>query len=366
MFSNFAPPPLGPEGIPVGVLAYSDSPQPGSSNNHIRVFRHAATKWCGALILLVGCFIGGSAIAAAATTEPQVSLSASNLSFGDVAVGSSSKQSFTITSTGSGPVTVDSVTPSGTVFTVSGASFPLTLNTPGQVVKLTVQFKPTTAGVDSGRLTIISNSTYFPNTSVGISGTGTGGSTAPQVTLSASSLSFGDVAVGSSSTQSFTITSTGSGAATVDSVTPSGTGFTVSGASFPLTLSTPGQAVKLTVQFKPTTAGVDSGRLTIISNSTHYPDTSVGINGTGTSAEQHQVDLNWSAPSSSPVPVSGYNILRATGGGKFQVMNSSVYEPTTYVDSTVQSATTYSYEVESVDSSGVTSSPSNEVTVTVP
>jgi hypothetical protein len=257
VFSNFAPPPLGPEGIPVGVLAYSDSPQPGSSNNHIRVFRHAATKWCGALILLVGCFIGGSGIAAAATTEPQV-------------------------------------------------------------------------------------------------------------TLSASSLSFGDVAVGSSSTQSFTITSTGSGAATVDSVTPSGTGFTVSGASFPLTLSTPGQAVKLTVQFKPTTAGVDSGRLTIISNSTHYPDTSVGINGTGTSAEQHQVDLNWSAPSSSPVPVSGYNILRATGGGKFQVMNSSVYEPTTYVDSTVQSATTYSYEVESVDSSGVTSSPSNEVTVTVP
>jgi fibronectin type 3 domain-containing protein len=92
----------------------------------------------------------------------------------------------------------------------------------------------------------------------------------------------------------------------------------------------------------------------------------VALNGTGTSAEQHQVDLNWSAPKSSPVPVSGYNILRATGGGKFQVLNSSVNEPTTYADSTVQSGTTYSYQVESVDSAGAVSSPSNEVTVTVP
>jgi hypothetical protein len=301
-----------------------------------------------------------------AATAPQITLSASNLSFGSVKVGSSSTQSFTIISTGTGPVTVNSVTPSGVGFSVSGASFPLTLSKPGQAVSLTIQFKPTASGADGGRLTIISNSTYFPNTAVGLSGTGTGGATAPQVSLSASNLTFGDVTVGSSSTQSFSIRSTGTGPVIVDSVAPSGTGFTISGASFPLTLSTPGQAVSLTVQFKPTAAGLETGRLAVISDSTNFPNTSVSLSGTGTETAQHQVDLNWSAPSSSPVPVSGYNILRATGGGKFQVMNSSVYEPTTYVDSTVQSATTYSYEVESVDSSGTVSSPSNEVTVTVP
>jgi fibronectin type 3 domain-containing protein len=92
----------------------------------------------------------------------------------------------------------------------------------------------------------------------------------------------------------------------------------------------------------------------------------VALNGTGTSAAQHQVDLNWSAPSNSPVPASGYNILRSTGGGAYQVMNSSVNTPTTYVDTKVQGGTTYSYEVESVDSAGIASSPSSEVTVTVP
>jgi fibronectin type 3 domain-containing protein len=39
---------------------------------------------------------------------------------------------------------------------------------------------------------------------------------------------------------------------------------------------------------------------------------------------------------------------------------------TTYVDSTVQSGMTYSYEVKSVDSSGVESSPSNVISVTIP
>ena len=80
-----------------------------------------------------------------------------------------------------------------------------------------------------------------------------------------------------------------------------------------------------------------------------------------------QVDLSWDEPASSPDPVAGYNIYRATGSSSvFKLLNSSVVASTTYVDSTVQSGTTYSYYVESVDDSGMQSVPSNQASVTIP
>jgi hypothetical protein len=297
-----------------------------------------------------------------ASTTSTLTINLASLSFGDVTVGSSSSQSVTLTSTGTGPVQVTAAAISGGGFTVSGANFPVTLN-PKQAVTLTVQFKPTTAGAVSGKLTINSNSSTNPTAVVSLSGTG--GATTPQLTLSSSSLSFGSVTVGSSSTQSVTLTSSGTGPLTISAATASGTGFTLSGASFPVTLN-PKQAVTLTVQFKPVTTGAVTGKLTITSNSSANSTATVSLSGTGT-GEQHQVDLNWSEPSNSPVPIAGYNIYRAVGGGSaYQLMNSSVDTQTTYVDSTVQSGMTYSYEVKSVDSSGVESSPSNAISVTIP
>jgi fibronectin type 3 domain-containing protein len=63
----------------------------------------------------------------------------------------------------------------------------------------------------------------------------------------------------------------------------------------------------------------------------------------------------------------GYDIYRATGSSStYQLLNSSIDTQTTYVDSTVQSGTAYTYYVESVDSSGVQSAPSSPVGVTIP
>lgn len=81
----------------------------------------------------------------------------------------------------------------------------------------------------------------------------------------------------------------------------------------------------------------------------------------------HHVDLSWDAPSSSPVPIEGYKIYRSTGSSStYQVLNLSVDAQTTYVDSAVQSGLVYHYYVESVDSSGMQSSPSNPASVTIP
>jgi hypothetical protein len=164
-------------------------------------------------------------------------------------------------------------------------------------------------------------------------------------------------------TQSLTLTSTGTSAVTINAAAVTGTGFSISGATFPVTLN-PSQVATLTVQFDPTTAGAATGQLTITSNSSTNGTATIALSGTGM---QPQVSLSWNAPSSSTDPVAGYNIYRSTGGSSsYQLVNSSVDAQTTYVDTTVQNGLTYDYIVESVDASGVVSSPSNTLSITTP
>jgi hypothetical protein len=188
-----------------------------------------------------------------------------------------------------------------------------------------------------------------------------------QLTISPASLAFGNVTVNTASTLPLTLNSAGTAPVTINSGTLTGSGYTVSGATFPVTLN-PGLAVTLEVQFDPTASGAAAGQLTIQSNSTTKATSVISLSGTGQNpiSAVHQVDLSWNAPSNSPVPIVGYNIYRSTGGSAYQLLNSSVDTQTTYVDSAVQSGSTYDYIVESVDSSGVESVPSNEVTATIP
>jgi fibronectin type 3 domain-containing protein len=61
-----------------------------------------------------------------------------------------------------------------------------------------------------------------------------------------------------------------------------------------------------------------------------------------------------------------YKIYRAATSGSFTVLNASAIAQTSYVDQSVQSGTTYTYYVTSVDASGTESAPSNEIGLTVP
>jgi hypothetical protein len=293
-------------------------------------------------------------------TIPQLTVSSTSLSFGSVTVNSSATKSVTLTSTGTAPVTVNTVSLSGVGFSVVAGTLPVTLN-PSQSLTLSVSFAPTVAGSASGQLTITSNSSTGGSAVVALSGTGTANN--PQLTLSTTSLSFGSVADRSSATLSLTLTSSGTSPVTVNSASISGTGFSLIGGSFPVTLS-PNQSTTLQVQFAPTTTGSLMGTLAISSNSSGG-NVSVALSGTGTSTS-HQVVLTWNAPTSSSDPVAGYDIYRSTGSGAAQLVNSSIETQTTYTDTSVTSGTTYTYYVTSVDQSGVQSTPSNSVSVSVP
>lgn len=303
--------------------------------------------------------LSGTSTAAA---TPQLTLSAMTLTFASEPVGTATSQALTLKSTGTAALTVNSATITGAGFSIVSGSFPATLN-PGQSMTVQVQFDPTAVGSSTGQITISSNSTSGSTVAVALKGTGTPVSI-PQLTVSTTALSFGNENVNAAATQAITLTSTGTLAVTVNSVAIAGTGFSVTGGSFPVTLA-PGQSVAVTVQFKPTAAGPDTGQVTISSNSTTGSSAVVSLSGTGVAAA-HEIDLSWDAPASSPDPVAGYNVYRALGSGTLTLLNSSPLKSAAYIDTAIASGSTYNYVVKSVDASSVESAASNEFTVAIP
>jgi hypothetical protein len=182
--------------------------------------------------------------------------------------------------------------------------------------------------------------------------------------VSAISISFGTVAQNTTVTQPLTLSSIGSAAVTVSAASISGAGFQYSGLTFPLTLS-PSQTAALYIAFDPTTGGAYTGKLSISSNSSTGSTTAVSLTGAGQSIP-YQVNLSWNAPDSSTDPIAGYIVYRAAyGTNTYQQLNAPI-TATNYVDGSVQNAKTYDYIVRSVDTSGVTSVPSNSFTASIP
>jgi hypothetical protein len=102
------------------------------------------------------------------------------------------------------------------------------------------------------------------------------------LTPSTSTLNFGSVNVGSSSTLGVTFTNSGASNITVSNVVTSGPGFTASGLSAGLVV-TPGQTVTLNVTFAPAAAGSVTGSVTVTSNASNSP-TGITLSGSSASA----------------------------------------------------------------------------------
>jgi hypothetical protein len=99
----------------------------------------------------------------------KLAVNPSNVSFGNVNVGSTASRGVTITNTGNANVSISSAALTGLNLTLSGASA-VTL-APSQSITVTVQYSPTTAVSTAGTLAIVSNATGAPS-AIPISGTG--------------------------------------------------------------------------------------------------------------------------------------------------------------------------------------------------
>jgi hypothetical protein len=183
------------------------------------------------------------------------------------------------------------------------------------------------------------------------------------LSINATSISFGNVVLSAPATQTLTLSSTGSAAVTVNSAVLTGLGFSISGATFPLTLN-PGQTASLNVQFETSVAGIAAGVLTLTSTSASAPTTVIALSATGVAAT---VTLSWTAPVDPADPAVAYNVYRATGSSStYQKLTSTADALTDYTDTSVASGSTYQYYVTSLDASGAESAPSATSSIAVP
>lgn len=313
-----------------------------------------------------GTFTGSVSIISNASNSPaavsltgtgaaaQTSVTPASVNFGSVEVGARSTATLTMTNGGTDAVTISQVSASGTGFSVSGPSLPMTL-TSGRAASFAVAFTPVTAAASTGGVSIVSSASSQP---VVIPLAGTGATIT--VALSPASLSFGSIAIGNSSVLPIVVTNNGSASVVISQATTTGAGFSVSGQTLPLTLAS-GQNASFNITFDPASAGAVAGSFSVISNAADSPAVS-SLSATGANA--HYVTLNWTASTSSGV--TGYNVYSAAvSGGPYTKLNSSLIASTTYTDNTVQAGVTYYYVTTAVDSGGTESSYSNQATAVI-
>jgi hypothetical protein len=329
-----------------------------------------STNWKAIVILLalstmVGCqgFSTGKAASQNAPTNPTTGALATTpatFSFGQVQIGTTQTLPGTLSNTGTTTTTVTQATASGSGFSISGLTTPLTLS-PGQSIPFSVTFAPLSSGSGSGSVAIVSDASNS-NLTVGLSGTGTQSVVVGNLSISPSTINFGNVVVGTSGSQAGSLSASGA-SVTVSAADISSSDFALSGLSFPLVIPA-GESVNFTVIFTPESIGAASVSISFSSDAANTP-TSATLVGTGTSAPTYKVNLSWNA-STSP-DVAGYNIYRRVGTtGSYIKINTVLDASTTYTDSAVTDGLTYEYETTTVNTSNEESVRSASVQAVIP
>src|SRR6185437_7625178 len=171
-------------------------------------------------------------LSATVVTAGSLTSNPSSVSFGSVLTGSSTPSTVTLTNSGGSSITISAATVSGTGYSLSGMSVPATIAA-GNTATFTVTLAPQNAGTATGSAVITSNAS---NGTLTIPLTAT--VTAPgSVSPSPSSVSFGNVVVGNTQLVSETLKNPGGSSITVSQATITGSAYTISGLSLPLTLS---------------------------------------------------------------------------------------------------------------------------------
>jgi hypothetical protein len=287
-----------------------------------------------------------------------------SLTFMNVQVGKSSTQTETVKNTGGSNAQISQVKASGTGFTVSGISTPVTL-IPGQSTSFSVTFSPQSAGSFAGSVSITSDASN-PNLNVPLTGSAIA-ATQSTLGVSPNPISVGNVVVGLSSQQTGTLTATG-GNVKLSSVVIGGTNpseFLVSGLAFPVTIAA-GNSLNFTVTFTPQASGAATATVSFTSDASNSP-TAGALTGTGTPPPVHTVNLSWTA--STTEDVTSYNVYRAifatNSCGAYSYIGSMASSSTSFTDSVVTDGVTYCYATTAVDPNGE-SAYSNIVQATIP
>jgi PLD-like domain/Abnormal spindle-like microcephaly-assoc'd, ASPM-SPD-2-Hydin len=221
------------------------------------------------LLLATGCGSGVSTAAAPPATSPQLTLSATSLTFTGTTVGqTSASQVLTLANSGNATLTLSGITLSDSVnysmMSTCGASLATSAT-----CTLTIEFKPQSAVSLPATITVQDNATGSPQT-VALSGTGTTAAT-PQATLTPSAgLPFASTLAGSTaSAQTLTLANGGNAALSIAGIAIGGANPSVFAETTTCAATLPaGTSCTISVTFTPAAASTNySASLTVTDNS---------------------------------------------------------------------------------------------------
>ncbi len=221
--------------------------------------------------------------------RPGIIVTPTNLSFGDVVVGTTSDQTITVQNSGTGILTLGTIGSPSAPFSRAGGACTDNQNlNPGDDCSIIVRFAPTATGLFNSGFSIPSNDPDEPVANVSVSGTGT----LPQITVTDSvepiddhQVPFGQVTVGNSLDNTVTIRNDGNADLVIGNVAqvdPLATPFSI---VLPDNCSTqtliPGASCVLALRFSPIVAGPFSDSFDIPSNDPVNGSMTVSVSGTG-------------------------------------------------------------------------------------
>jgi Abnormal spindle-like microcephaly-assoc'd, ASPM-SPD-2-Hydin/Putative Ig domain len=285
----------------------------------------------------------------------------STLNFGSVQEGSSTTLSTTISNTRRQNITIVQTPVSGTGFSFSGPSLPITL-APQQNINLYVTFAPQSTGAVNGSMSVVTDREgWSRSATIFLFGTGTTTGSPPAITSPTSA------------------TGTGTTIETPPAITSATSASGAVGSAFSYQITATNSPTSYAATGLPAGLAVNSSTGLISGTPTLSGTSSVTINatnagGTGSSAlalsiasTSYSVTLSWTAPAAAGDTITGYNIFRSTAsGGPYTQLNSSLIAGTTYTDTTVADGTTYYYVATAVGSSNAQSGYSNQSNAAIP
>jgi len=347
----------GVPGKPNTKLVSEDQVQASAGSVSVSASLGAADQWGAGLAAFKAALNSSSGLGTGGSSS--VTATPASITFSNVPVGTTNSQTIQLTNGTGSSATFSASSVQAAGFAALGLTTPMTIAA-GASSTFNVSYTPSSTGTVAGMLTLTgsgsASSVTIPLVGSGVTATGVLAANPPSV-------SFGNVAVGSSSTINVSLSNTGNSSLAVNSLATSGTGFSSSGLSKGISIGA-GQTVVLAVAFAPNAAGSDTGTIAITSSATSGGSLTIPLTGSGSSST-HAVNLNWVASTASGVV--GYNVYRSTvSGGPYTKIVSSPVTGTSNSDSTVQSGTTYYYVVTSVGQNGAESGYSNETMAVIP
>jgi uncharacterized repeat protein (TIGR01451 family) len=228
------------------------------------------------------------------------------LSYGGVVVGSTKTDTINFSNQGAAPLIINSYNLPSAPFSVTGLPPAGSSIASGQSFAATFTFAPTSLGLFTDALELNTNDPKAlgfdgPNQTIAagaVALSGTGGNQ-PVMAITPRDINYGSVPVGTTATQTFTITNTGGTDLTINiSKAPGGAGFTAATSLPESTLIPAGQTVTERVDFTPTAVGSASDTWAITGDDAGGRQV-VTFHGTGTAAVTPSIsiaDLDVSRP----------------------------------------------------------------------